>query len=559
MRPGRMVVSSHSPSDSPVRASRIAPANDGFALTLSALAFFFIMAAYYIIRPVRDQLSGAVGSQSLPLFYGAVFVVMLLLTPVFGALVARFSRKRLLGWSYSFFIGCLLLFVPAFVAQDRLGARALGVVFYMWVSVFNLFVVSLFWSFMADIFDSTQARRAFPLIALGGMAGAIFGPTVTLVLVHQIGVAPLLAVSALALGFALALLLRLSGRQERRSGQAAAAIGGSLWAGLRELWSRPFLRYMAILMLLGDGIGTLAYALMADYTKAHLPDRVARTAFYNDLDLAANLLGVLLQLTATRWLLVRHGAGWGLVVPALVNLLLLAVAAWLGFVDVSLLGFTVPMLAVTLVGSRGFAYGMTKPAQDALYTRVPRETRYKGKNFIETAVWRFGDVVVTSGVNLLGKLGVAGSGMAAIGVAVCRCWRPGSRAAPARLPTCSPTGNSPAAARRCRSAPTRDLRRRKRRATSCAWSVARMPTEAVRRVRASPARTCMPKRMQARGVSWRYSAAAARSARPARRSPPSPGRRSRRCPPRAGSPPPAGGGCGCRCTGACSRTRRCRG
>jgi AAA family ATP:ADP antiporter len=385
----------------------------------SALAFFFVMAGYYIIRPVRDQLGGAVGSQSLPLFYAVVFGVMLLLTPVFGWLVARFSRRRLLAWSYSFFIACLLAFVPAFIAQERIGARVLGVVFYVWVSVFNLFVVSLFWSFMADIFASQQARRVFPLIAMGGMAGAIAGPAAAKLLVRVIGVAPLLALSAAMLGAALLLLLRLSARNERASGgQAAQPIGGSLWAGVRELWSRPFLRYMALLMLFGDGIGTLAYALMADYTNTHFSDRVARTEFYSYLDLTTNTLGALLQLTLTRWLLIRFGAGWGLVLPALVNVALLLAVALLGGGDVRLWGMTLPLLAVMMVTTRGFAYGMTKPAVDALYTRVPRETRYKGKNFVETAVWRFGDVLVTSGVSLLAWLGVGVGGLGLIGAGV---------------------------------------------------------------------------------------------------------------------------------------------
>ncbi|HET6552502.1 MAG TPA: MFS transporter [Dyella sp.] len=389
------------------------------ASTLSALAFFFVMTAYYIVRPVRDQLSGAVGSQSLPMFYLSVFCVMLLLTPVFGALVSRFARKQLLGWSYSFFIACLLAFVPAFLAQDRIGARELGVVFFVWVSVFNLFVVSLFWSLMADLFHSVQARSVFPLIALGGMAGAIFGPIVTKLLVQVIGVAPLLVVSAVALSIALGLLLTLSSRHDCREPQRRdEVIGGSLWAGIKELWTRPFLRYMAILMVLGDGIGTLAYALMADYTKLHFPDRVARTSFYNDLDLATNILGAVLQLTLARWLLVRKGAVWALVVPSLVNLLLLLALALTGMGSITLFGATIPLLAITLVGSRGFAYGMTKPATDTLYTRVPRETRYKGKNFVETAIWRFGDVVVTIGVSLLGTLGVAVSGMAGIGAGI---------------------------------------------------------------------------------------------------------------------------------------------
>ncbi|WEN16915.1 MFS transporter [Rhodanobacter sp. AS-Z3] len=396
---------------------------------LSALAFFFVMTSYYIIRPVRDQLSGAVGSQSLPLFYGAVFAVMLLMTPLFGALVSRFPRRQLLGWSYSFFIVCLLAFVPAFMAQDRIGARELGVVFFVWVSVFNLFVVSLFWSFMADIFSSGQARRVFSLIALGGMAGAIFGPLVTKLLVHVIGVAPLLMVSALSLVASLLLLLRLSaGHDQRPDSQADEVIGGSLWAGVKQLWSQPFLRYMALLMLFGDGIGTLAYALVADYAKAHFADAVARTAFYNNLDLATNLLGAVLQLSLTPWLLVRRGAGWGLVLPSLVNLILLAGVALIGSGMVSLFGYTVPLLlAVMLVITRGFAYGMTKPAVDALYTRVPRETRYKGKNFVETAVWRFGDLVVTSAVSWLrmlgwgvGGLALAGAGVAALAAVVAR-------------------------------------------------------------------------------------------------------------------------------------------
>ena len=387
---------------------------------LSALAFFFVMTSYYIVRPVMNQLGGAVGSQSLPLFYGAVFVVMLLLTPVFGTLVARFPRRRLVGWSYSFFILGLLAFVPAFLAQDRIGARALGVVFFVWVSVFNLFVVSLFWSFMADIFSSGEARKAFSLIALGGMAGAIFGPLVTKFLVQLIGVAPLLLVSALALSAAMVLLLRLSTQHDLQPGsRGGEAIGGSLWAGIKELWSRPFLRYMALLMLFGDGIGTLAYALVADYAKAHFTGEVARTQFYNDLDLATNLLGAVLQLSVTRWLLVRHGAGWGLVVPSLVNVVLLVAVVVVGASSsLILFGASVPLLALMMIVTRGFAYGMTKPATDALYTRVPRETRYKGKNFVETAVWRFGDVVVTSAVSGLRMLGWSVGGMALIGAGV---------------------------------------------------------------------------------------------------------------------------------------------
>ena len=384
---------------------------------MSALAFFFVLTAYYIVRPVRDQLGGAVGSAQLPLFYATTFVAMLLLTPVFGALVAKFPRRRLLGWVYSFFIVCLLVFIPAFLAQDRIGARALGIVFFIWVSVFNLFVVALFWSFMADVFDSRRAREVFPLIALGGMAGAIFGPSLTSALVGLIGVAPLLLVSAVMLGLALFLLLRISA-QHAHGGMAEQPIGGSLWAGMRALWSQPFLRYMAILMLLGDGVGTLGYALVADYAKAHLPSAPLRTAFYAHMDLAVNLLGALLQLTLSRWLLVHRGAVWALVLPQVINVALLLLVMVGGHAQLSVLGYSVPLLALLLVGTRGFMYGMTKPASDALYTRVSRETRYKGKNFVDTTVWRFGDVVVTTAISGLDKLGVALGSIALMGACI---------------------------------------------------------------------------------------------------------------------------------------------
>jgi AAA family ATP:ADP antiporter len=276
--------------------------------------------------------------------------------------------------------------------------------------------VSLFWSFMADLWSSLQARRLFPVIAFAGMLGALAGPPLTRWLVGVVGVAPLLVVSATFLCASLAVLLMLASRAHDAAGAGQAqAVGGSLWAGVRQALTLPFVRYMALLMLLSDGIGTLAYALVADYAKAHFVDSVSRVAFYANLDLAINVFGAVMQLTVTRWLLVRFGAGWGLVVPSLVNLGLLAMIAVFGAADVTVLGLGVSLLVVLQVVTRGTAYGMTKPASDALYTRVGREARYKGKNFVETAVWRFGDLAVTSGLNLVRGVGIGLAGIATIG------------------------------------------------------------------------------------------------------------------------------------------------
>ena len=384
------------------------------ALLLSAAAFFLVLCSYYIVRPVRDQLSGAVGSAALPLFYSGTFIAMLALTPFFGFLVARYARRRLIAICYSFFIVCLLLFVPAFMAQEQIGAERLGIVFFTWVSIFNLFVVSLFWSLMADLFDNDQSNRLFPLIGIGGTVGALAGPLLTTALVGIIGVAPLLVVSALVLTLAMVILLYLS----LRSGAGAAPaepIGGSILAGLKQAFTQPFVRLMALLMLLSDGIGTVAYALLADYSKEHLVGAVARTAFYGRIDFAGNLLVIILQLAFTRWMLVRHGAGLSLLIAEAGNVLLFVLLAifavhtlplpWFDWGNASWVSVAVPVIALVMVGSRGLAYGVIVPASNTLYTRAARETRYKGKNFVDTAVWRFGDVLVTSSLSGLKSIG----------------------------------------------------------------------------------------------------------------------------------------------------------
>ena len=254
------------------------------AVVLSFFYFFCVLAAYYMLRPVREQLSAAVGSTQLLWFYAATCVVTLALTPLFAWLVSRYRRQVVVPLVYGVFIACLLGFVPLFTHQGLLSPRALGTVFFVWVSVFNLFVVAVFWSFMADIWDEAQARRLFPIIALGGTAGAIAGPILTRTLVHVIGVAPLLVVSASLLAVAVGCVLLL-GRWARVHGSRRfdaaqeSAVGGGMFDGLKQIFANPVMRGMALLLLLSDGIGTVNYALVADDAGAHLRDAVARTAF----------------------------------------------------------------------------------------------------------------------------------------------------------------------------------------------------------------------------------------------------------------------------------------
>ncbi|MEO8365634.1 MAG: MFS transporter [Pseudoxanthomonas sp.] len=388
------------------------------AALLSFVYFFCVLAAYYVIRPVREQLSAAVGSTQLPWFYAATFVVTLALTPVFAGLIARYPRRIVVPLVYVFFIACLLAFVPVFTTEGLLSPRALGTVFFVWVSVFNLFVVSVFWSFMSDIWSVEQSRRLFPIIALAGTAGAIAGPALTRALVDVIGVAPLLMVSASLLGVALVCVVllgqwaRLHGARRHEAGHEAA-VGGGMFDGLKQIFADPFMRSMAILLLLADGIGTVNYALVADYSGATFVDAVARTRFAANVDLAVNLLTAAAQLTLTRWLLPRRGPGPVILIWALVSIGVLLMVVFSKDPHAPLIG-AMPAVAIALIVSRGLAYGMAEPARHSLYTRVPRSVRYKGQNAVDTAVWRFGDLSIALGMNGLRMLGVITNGFAGL-------------------------------------------------------------------------------------------------------------------------------------------------
>jgi AAA family ATP:ADP antiporter len=387
------------------------------AVWLGFLYFFFLLAAYYVIRPVRDQFSGEVGSVGLPAFYAATFAVTLVLTPVFGALVARFKRRSFIPFVYVFFLLGMLALIPLYTMRDIVGARTLGAVLFVWVSVFNLFVVTVFWSFMADVFDVDQARRLFPVIALGGPCGAIAGPSMTTVLVSLVGIAGLLAVSAALLAASIVcivLLLRWSRAHpvqgDRRRDQRI--IGGSIIAGASLTFFSPVLLRMAVLMLLGDGVGTVVYALQADYSHVTFDSDVTRTHFAASMDLRTNVFQAAMQIFLTRELMARMGPIWAFVLDAAIKVFMLIGLMVFG------MGWTVALMIVT----RASTYGVFKPAADSLYTLVDAEARYKAKNFIDTVVWRFGDVVLSS----LIALRSAGGPLAVLAVpAICAAFGSG--------------------------------------------------------------------------------------------------------------------------------------
>lgn len=413
------------------------------AVALSVGYFFCVLTAYYMIRPVRDQLSAVVGSTQLPWFYAATFLATLALTPLFSWLVSRYPRRVVVPLVYGFFIACLIGFVPFFADPGLLSPRVLGTVFFLWISIFNLFVVSVFWSFMTDIWNEGQARRLFPIIAVGGTVGSLVGPALTRSLVGVIGVAPLLVVSASLLALALVFVVLLGNWSRvhgtrRFEANHEAAIGGGMFDGIKQVFANPFVRSMAILLLLGDWIGTVNYGLVIDYSKETFTDAVSRTRFAADLDLMTNILALTTQVLLTPWLLSRRGPAAVIGVWASMTVVFLTLAAAVADSHapltqlfpaygaliaalpqgMSALIAPLPAVAVALVVSRGLAYGMVGPARESLFASAARSLRYKGKNAVDTAAWRFGDVAVATTMVGLRSLGVGVAGLAGISAVV---------------------------------------------------------------------------------------------------------------------------------------------
>lgn len=389
-----------------------------YAVALSFIYFFCILAAYYVMRPMRDQLAAEVGSTKLPWFFASTFVATLILTPLFAWLVSRWPRHIVMPIVYIFFIACQLIFIPFFNDQNFLSVQNLGLVFFVWVSVFNLFVVSVFWSFMTDIWNDEQARRLFPIIALGGTAGAMIGPLITRSLVAHIGSALLLLVSAAFLIVALACIIFLGrwahqyGANRNKTG-SEAPLGGGMLDGLKQIFMNPFIAQMSVMMLLGDAIGTIAYVLVTDYSgMTFAKDAIAQTRFAASMDLTSNIIQIVLQITLTRWLLVRYGAGIVFLISASVVIFASLAMAIMPDPYKPIIGIF-PMVAIVLILTRSLAHSTVQSARETLYTLVPRDLRYKGKNAVDTVVWRGGDVISMLSINAFRSLGVnvAGFGM----------------------------------------------------------------------------------------------------------------------------------------------------
>jgi AAA family ATP:ADP antiporter len=389
------------------------------AVVWSFLYFLFLLTGYYILRPIRDERGVFVGSDRLPALYRWTFLSMLVVVPLWSALVARVARGRLLPLVYRFFVVNLVVFFLLF--RSHAAERATAQVFFVWLSVFNLFAVSVFWGLMADVFSKEQGKRLFGFIAAGGSAGAILGPALTRLLVAWIEPAMLLLISALLLE----LVAQCVGRIVRAAGDARPAhaepepearrteapVGGGAFSGIRVVFASPYLLAIAAYTLLASMAGTWGYNLQARLVEAEHMTPAARTAFFALLDGLVNVSCVVVQALVIKQLLTRLGAGGVLMlIPPLSSISFAALAAR-------------PLLSVAAtlqVVRRTLAYGVWGPANNVLFTVVDREQKYKSKAFIDLVIYRGGDWLTSALVAALlsAGLGVGQVALAAVPLGV---------------------------------------------------------------------------------------------------------------------------------------------
>lgn len=359
-----------------------ATAQERAAALWSFFYFFSLLAGYYVLRPLRDEMGISGGVDNLPWLFTATFVSLLLIQPLYGYLVAKLPRRRLITTIYHFFVANIALFwlLLTFGISHEIIAR----VFFVWVGVFNLFAVALFWSFMADLFTAEQGKRLFGFIGAGGTAGGVLGPAITIVLAVPLGPVNLLLVAIVFLEVAIFCVHRLDKTLIAQSGGKAQPqpIGGSPFAGLAELIRSPYLIGIAGWVSLMSFCASFLYYEELNIVAAMVQGEGAQTRIFATIDLGVGLLTLATQLFATGRLIKRFGVG-------------IATAALPG---VYLVGFTVlsiaPTLAIVMVLQvihRWMNFAISNPARQVLFTVVSREEKYKAKNLIDVVISRGSD------------------------------------------------------------------------------------------------------------------------------------------------------------------------
>jgi AAA family ATP:ADP antiporter len=376
-------------------------------VALPFATFFSVLCGYFVLRPVRDEISVRAGVEQLPWLFTATFVATLLLVPLFGWIVARVRRRVIATATYAL---CSALLLLTFAGLQSASIIAWGVGLFIGISVLNLFIISVFWSLMADSYDEAEARKMYGIIAAGGTAGAIAGPALTALLAPRIGPMNLLPISAAFLALAAVLSTLIPRRADAPPQQK---IGGNVFAGIKLALQTPTLRRIALIVICYTTVSTIIYFEQTDIIKKTITDSGERTRFFALLDLTNNTAIVIVQLLITRQVLTRLGIRTALTAaPALIGTGLAALAFF------PRLGIVFALQVIHRVGEHGF----TRPGREVIYTVVDPEERYKAKNFIDTFVYRGNDALVAWLIGALHSAGAGTATIATLGVGVAAAW-----------------------------------------------------------------------------------------------------------------------------------------
>jgi ATP:ADP antiporter, AAA family len=392
--------------------------NEVPALAWSWLYIFSLLSSYYIMRPTRDQMGVAGGVNNLQWLFTGTLVGMLLLNLPFSYLVKTFPREKFIAISYRFFSANILLFALALYVATPEQTIWVGRIFFIWTSIFNLFVVSIFWQMIVDIFTSEQGKRLFGFIAAGATLGAIAGSVFTVSTVEHMAQGYLMVGAALMLEVAVFCVRRLSRlsaalASRPRTEQPQQPIGGTLLGGIRDALSSSYLLNVSLFLLLYAVTSTFLYFQQAAVVSHSFQNRAAQTAFFASVDLGVNVLTLVVQLFLTGRILKRFGVG--------TTLSLLPLFSVLGFGAVALLPTLSSVVAFQLIRRAG-NFAIARPTREVLFTVLPREDRYKAKSFIDTAVYRLGDQIGAWSFALLSALGLGLNEVSVVAAAVSGCW-----------------------------------------------------------------------------------------------------------------------------------------
>ena len=402
----------------PLRLLRLAVEVRGHevrALAWSFAYFFAILAAYFILRPLREEMGIAGGVRNLEWLFTATFLTMLVVVPAFGWLVARVPRRRFVPYAHGFFIINILIFWA--LLENDVATKHVARVFFVWVSVFNLFIVSLFWSFMADVFRSEQGARLFGFIAAGGTIGTIAGSAITLVLAKEIGAPNLLPISAALLALSIWCVGGLLKATDAFGAGAEARdrpLGGGILAGITEVARSPYLLGICGFIALFATTSTFLYFQQANIIAAEFTDPDERTRVFAFINLSVSVLTVAVQLFLTGRIVKWLGLSAVVSFLPLVTLVGFALFAWAP---------TLTMLVGFQIVRRVANFAVTRPGREMLFTVVTNEQKYKSKSFIDTVVYRGGDAA--SGwayAGLSRGLGLDMSAIAMIAMPVAALW-----------------------------------------------------------------------------------------------------------------------------------------